>query len=259
MVSLLEAIFLGVIQGLTEWLPISSSGHLVIVQEFLGINVPLLFDIILHLGTVIVIFIFFWKDIINISRAIIKFDFKSPEGLYGISIIIGSIPIAVSGIILYDFIESLFSNLVITGFALLITGSLLYISKYGYSKKNLNIFESIIIGIAQAIALIPGISRSGFTISFGMLRGVKREEAFRFSFLLATPAILGATLYDILRVVNYEINTPALMAGFLVAMIVGYFSLKLISRIILEGRFHYFSIYCWIAGVIIIIAAISSK
>jgi len=255
MVGLLEAIFLGVIQGLTEWLPVSSSGHLVIVQEFFGIRVPLLFDIILHLGTVTVIFIFFRKDILSIVKAILKRDFKSQEGLYGLFIIVGSIPIAVSGVILYDFIESLFSNLIITGFALLVTGSLLYISKYSYSKKKLNILESFVIGIAQAIALIPGISRSGFTIGIGILRGVKSEEAFRFSFLLATPAIIGAALFDIASVDHYNLNTPALLVGFLVAMVIGYFSLKLLSRIILEGRLHYFSIYCWAAGVITIIMA----
>lgn len=253
MVSLIEALLLGIVQGLTEWLPISSSGHLVIIQEFMQIEVPLFFDIILHLGTFTVILIYFRHDIFQILKAIFKLDFKSDYGRLGLFIILGNIPIALTGLIFYDAITSFFKNPMLVGFALLATGTLLYLSKYGNSNKKLNTSESLIVGLAQAIAIIPGISRSGFTISVGLLRGISQEEIFRFSFLLAAPAILGATLFDYRNLSLMEVDISAIIVGFSAALVVGYFSLRLLSRLVKTGRFHLFAYYCWIIGLILLI------
>lgn len=257
MVSLIEALLLGIVQGLTEWLPISSSGHLVIIQEFMQIEVPLFFDIILHLGTFTVILIYFHQDISKILKSFFKLDFKSYYGRLGLYIIIGNIPIVIVGLVFYDTITSFFKNPMIVGFALLATGSLLYLSKYGSSNKKLNISESFIVGIAQAIAIIPGISRSGFTIGIGLLRGISQEEIFRFSFLLAAPAILGATLFDYRNLSFIEIDISSIIVGFSVALVVGYISLRLLSRLVETGRFHLFAYYCWIIGFILLILTIN--
>lgn len=264
MVSLTEAVLLGLVQGLTEWLPISSSGHLVLLQEFLlrmgmGVEVPLFFDILLHLGTVTVIFVFFWRDILHIFKALFTLDFNSDEGRLGVYIVVGNIPIAFFGFFFYETLTSFFSNLLVVGLALLATGSLLYLSRYGGSigrRRRLNLSESLIIGAAQAVAIIPGISRSGFTIGTGLLRGVPREEAFRFSFLLAAPAVLGASLFDAANFDFYEVDGAAMVVGFTVAMVVGYFSLKLFSRLVVTGRFHLFSYYCWAVGLLTLLATV---
>ena len=256
MVSLIEALLLGLVQGLTEWLPISSSGHLVIVQEFLQIEVPLFFDILLHLGTVAVILVFFRNDILQILKALLKLDFQSEYGKLGLYIVIGNIPIILVGFIFYNTITPLFTNPMVVGFALLTTGTLLYISKYGSTDRKMNTTESLIVGIAQAIAIIPGISRSGFTIGTGLLRGVSREEVFRFSFLLAAPAILGAILFDATNLAFIEIEPSAMIVGFTVALIVGYFSLKLLSKLVVTGRFHMFAYYCWSVGLLTLVVTL---
>ncbi|MEE9585682.1 MAG: undecaprenyl-diphosphate phosphatase [Nitrososphaerales archaeon] len=254
MVSLLEAVLLGLVQGLTEWLPVSSSGHLVMVQEFLGIEVPLFFDILLHLGTITVIFVFFRRDIFQILKAFFRRDFKSDEGRLGVYIVVGNIPIAFFGYFFYDTLASFFTNLLVVGVALLVTGSLLFLSRYGGSTRRLSVSESLIVGVAQAVAVIPGISRSGFTIGTGLLRGVTREEAFRFSFLLAAPAVLGAALFDASNLAFYEVDAASMAVGFTVAMVVGYLSLRLLSRVVVTGRFHLFSYYCWAAGLLTLLA-----
>lgn len=257
MVSLIEALLLGVVQGLTEWIPISSSGHLVLIQELMQIEVPLFFDIILHLGTFTVILIYFRQDIFQILKAIFKLDFKSNYGRLGLLLILGNIPIVLTGLFFYNIIASFFKNPMLVGFALLATGSLLYISKYGNPNKKMNASESFIVGLAQAIAIIPGISRSGFTISVGLLRGISQQEIFRFSFLLAAPAILGATLFEYANLSFIEIETSAIIVGFSVSLVVGYFSLKLLSRLVETGRFHLFAYYCWIIGFIILLVTIT--
>ena len=190
----LQAIFLGVVQGLTEWLPISSSGHLVIIQNFLGIKAPLIFDISLHFGTLLAVFAMFWRDIFKIISSLIRLDFNDEHGKLAKYIFIGSIPIGVVGYLFHDFFASLFDSLTFVGFALLTTGVVIYFSKFHRESRKLDGKESLLVGIAQAISIVPGISRSGFTITAGLLRGVGRREIFRFSFLLSIPAVIGATL-----------------------------------------------------------------
>jgi len=167
MVTLIEVFILAVVQGLTEWLPISSSGHLVITQKILGLNLPLIYSVMLHFGTLIVVLTAFRKDISNIIKAVVKREFETEEGKLALFIVVGSVPIAFTGFVFHDFFESLFSNLPAVGLALLITGLVLFFAEKRIGNKKMGILDSILIGMAQAIAIIPGISRSGATISTG--------------------------------------------------------------------------------------------
>jgi len=165
MVTILDALLLGIVQGITEWLPISSSGHLVILQQLLGIEQPIVFSVMLHVGTLLVVIAVFWRDIVKILRAVSKLDFKSNDGRFALLIILGSIPTAVIGYLFHDVFAAMFSSLLAVAVALLATGIVLFISERNIGKKNINAKDSILVGIVQAFAIIPGISRSGFTIS----------------------------------------------------------------------------------------------
>jgi len=248
--NFIEAILLGLVQGLTEWLPISSSGHLVLIQHLLGLQAPLLFDILLHTGTLFAAIVFFRKDIYNFFNAAIKLDFKSREGQQIPYLIFGSLPIAVVGFLLHDIISSMFNSLFIVGLGLLFTGILLYTTKNVNSNIQLNFTNSLIIGLAQAAALLPGISRSGLTISIGRLQGVNSEEIFKFSFLLAIPSIIGANIFEIWNIVSFQIEIFYVIVGTGIATIVGYLSLRLLYRVLKKEKLYTFAYYCWIVGVI---------
>jgi undecaprenyl-diphosphatase len=248
MVTLLDIIILAIIQGLTEWLPISSSGHLVITQKALGLNLPLIYSAILHVGTLIVVLAAFRKDIANIIQALAKRNFETEEGKLALFIATGSIPIAIVGVAFQDFIESLFSSFLAVGISLLITGSILFVSEKRTGNRKLNIQDSLLIGIAQAFAIIPGISRSGVTVATGLLRKVDKARAFRFSFLLSVPAILGATIIEAKDLTQTNIDLAPLLLGATISMLVGYASLKLLQKIVMNKKFHLFAYYCWAAG-----------
>jgi undecaprenyl-diphosphatase len=255
MVSLLEAVVLGVVQGVTEWLPVSSSGHLVIFQQLFNLKASIAFDVMLHLATLVVIFLVFWKEIASVTKAFLRRDFSSPEGRMALFIIAGSIPTGIIGFLFYGFFESLFTNLTAVGAALIVTGFILLASRFTVKPRGLGYRKSVLVGIAQGIALIPGISRSGITISTGLLSGVKREEAVRYSFLLFIPAVIGAALYQAPGAVMNEALLP-LIAGMIAAIIVGFVSLKALIRLVLKKRFWMFSIYCWIVGVLVILTQV---
>lgn len=248
----LQAIFLGVVQGLTEWLPVSSSGHLVIIQNSLGIKVPLMFDIALHFGTLLAVFAMFWRDISKIISSLARLNFSDEHGKLAKHIFIGSIPIAVVGYLFHDFFASLFYSSISVGFTLLATGVFIYFSKFHKQSRMLDSKESLLVGIAQAISIIPGISRSGFTITTGLLRGVERREIFRYSFLLSVPTIIGAIVFEFTKVSWAEIEIGSMLAGASVAAIVGYLSLKLVIKLVLNRKFHLFSFYCVALGLLIL-------
>jgi len=256
MVTVIEAIVLAVIQGLTEWLPVSSSGHLVIAQNFLGLSPPLIFDVMLHFGTLIVVIVMFRKDILDIFKTLVKGNFKTQEGKLALHIIIGSMPIAVIGVTFHDGIKLLFSNLLASGLALLVTGCILFVSEKRLGNKTMNAIDSLFIGLAQAIAIIPGISRSGLTISTGLLRKIDKMTAFRYSFLLSVPAILGATIIEAKDLVLGNVEVLPIVVGVSVSMLVGYVSLKLLQKIVLQERFHLFAYYCWAVGIVVVVLSI---
>jgi len=256
MVTLIEVFILAVVQGLTEWLPISSSGHLVITQKALGLNLPLIYSVMLHLGTLIVVLTVFRKDIADIIKAVAKRDFETEEGKLALFIVVGSVPTAIIGFIFHDFLESLFSNLPAVGLALLITGAVLFLSEKRLGNKKMSITDSLLIGLAQAIAIIPGISRSGATISTGLLRKIDKTTAFKYSFLLSAPAIAGATLMESKQLALGNIDPTPLLLGTIVSMTVGYASLKILQKIVMNEKIHLFAYYCWLAGAAIILFTI---
>jgi undecaprenyl-diphosphatase len=256
MVTLIEVFILAVIQGLTEWLPVSSSGHLVITQKILGLNLPLIYSVMLHVGTLIVVLTAFRKDILDIIKALAKRDFETEEGKLALFIAVGSVPIAIVGFVFYDFFKSLFSNLPAVGLALLITGCIVFVSEKRIGNRKLGILDSLLIGMAQAFTIIPGISRSGITVATGLLRKIDKATAFKYSFLLSVPAIIGATLVESKELALGNVDMVPLLLGATISMIVGYASLKLLQKIVMNEKIHLFAYYCWTVGVTIIIFTI---
>jgi undecaprenyl-diphosphatase len=256
MVSLAESMFLGIIQGLTEWLPVSSSGHLALTNGLFGWQLPVLFYVLLHLGTLLVVAVFFRKDIVEVLKAFARRDFESEWGRLGILVTVGSIPTAVIGYLFKQLFESFFDNLLVIGLALLATGFLLFVSERRVGDRALSYPDSLLVGIAQGIAIIPGVSRSGATISTGLLRKAKRDMAFRFSFLLSIPAVLGATAVELgdSELLFSNVDIVAVALGVVASMIVGYLTLKVLQRVIISQKLHLFAFYCWAIGMLVIIS-----
>ncbi len=252
MVSIFQAIILGMVQGITEWLPISSSGHLVLVRNLFGLEVPVLFDIILHLGSLLVIFIVFWKDIKKLILGVIRKEKKYLA--YAGFLILATVPIGLAGILFNSKIKAAFNSPTIVGFSLLFTAMLLFLSRFPKKKnRRLNLKNILVIGFAQALAILPGVSRSGSTISTGLIQGVKKEEAARFSFLLFIPAILGATFVEMKGITSLSADIPALIIGTSAAVLTGIVSLKLLLNIIKKDMFYHFAWYCLVLAMIIFI------
>ena len=263
MATLLEILILAVIQGVTEWLPISSSGHLVIVQEYLGLNLPVLFDVVLHLGSLLVVLFVFWKDLLRIVKAVARLDFKSQDGKLGLYIILGSIATAAVGFIFRDVFESYFHNLYAVGVAFIATGcfySLLYAYRRNRNQgRPLSALDAVAIGVVQGVALIPGVSRSGSTITTGLLLKVEKEVALRFSFLLFIPAVIGAAVLSVIGsdgMLVAVVDPVSLLLGLVVTVVVGYVSLRLLLRVVMKGRLYLFAYYCWAIGSAVLLTQI---
>jgi undecaprenyl-diphosphatase len=253
----IQAIILGFIQGVTEWLPISSTGHLRIAEQFLGLTLPLLFDVTLHVGTLIIILFFFRKDIKLVLVALVRGDFKSENGKLIPLIIVGTVPTALIGLVFSNTIETYFSSFVPIAGAFITCGVVLYVSKTGQeSKENITYMAALAIGAAQGIALVPGLSRSGLTIATALVLGVRREKAFKFSFLLSVPAVIGAlglTLYqqhEMLTLVG--VGLTEILVGIAVSLVVSYFALKLLWKALAGRKFYLFAFYCWILGAVLL-------
>jgi len=255
--DIFETIFLGVIQGLTEFLPVSSSGHLVVFQNILGFHEPaLLLDCSLHLGTLLAVIIFFRMDIIQIAKDTLQLEFKQPDGNLAIWVIVASIPTVIIGLKFKTPLENLFGSVTITGWMLIITGIIIASTKfinYSSPRVRIGLLTALAIGIFQGLAIIPGISRSGSTIVCGLLCGLKREQAARFSFLLSIPAIMGALLLQFDLGSIQKIGIIPLLAGFFTSALVGLIALKFLMTIVKQGHLYYFAPYCWVIGLSIII------
>lgn len=257
-----QAIILGALQGITEFLPVSSSGHLVLGQKLFGVNEPsLAFNIAMHLGTLLAIIVVFYADLKKIIFSlieclkilIIKKEFKNnPEIKFISLIIIGSIPTAIIGLIIKKYAMSWFSSPAVVGLMLIITGIILWLSKYFKQELDLKDFsdkKAFLIGISQGIAVIPGISRSGITVVLGLMLGIKRELAARFSFLLSIPAILGAAVLEFFETETLLLD-QAVIYGTITAFIIGVLALFLLLKIVKQGKFYLFAPYCWLLGLI---------
>jgi len=263
----LQSVMLGIIQGLTEFLPVSSSGHLVLLQNLFGIREPeLLFDISLHLGTLLAVFIVFYKEILRILQTLLRLPtlIKSSGNLKSVFadneeirifalIIIGSVPTAILGILFHKIADQIFGAVWIVGVMLLVTGTLLWftrqISNEGRPLIKVSIRDVLIIGVMQGLAIMPGISRSGSTISIALFLGINREIAGRYSFLLSIPAILGAMILSLnSAIIQTDIPVKIILLGTVTAAIVGYIGLKILLRMVKQGHLYYFAPYCWLLG-----------
>ena len=259
----IQAMVLGFIQGVTEWLPISSTGHLRIAEQLLGLTLPLLFDVTLHVGTLAIILLFFRKDIKTILAALAKGDLKSENGKLIPLIIVGTIPTALIGVVFSNTIETYFSNYLPIAGAFITCGVVLYFSKTGAERKeNITYIAALAIGTAQGIALIPGISRSGLTIATALILGVRRAKSFKFSFLLSVPAVIGAlglTLYEqheMLTLVG--VGLMEILVGIAVSLVVSYFALKLLWKALAGKKFYLFAFYCWLIGALLLALSLSN-
>jgi undecaprenyl-diphosphatase len=270
--ELLKAIVLGIVQGLTEFIPVSSSAHLVITPWLLGWPPQSLFyDLVLHWGTLVAVFAVFWRDFwaitVAVLRSFVTRSLADPEARLGWLIVIGSIPAVLAGFFFNDFFEALFADPFATGRDLVITALLLAGSEWLIRRsqqqrdlKQLNLVDTIVIGIAQAVALWPGISRSGSTIAAGLVRGIRRDDAARFSFLLGTPAILGAGLLQLVDVLQADsgavaTQVPVLVIGFVVSAITGYASIRFLLSYLRTHNLYIFAAYCLVVGVGVMILA----
>jgi len=252
MVDFLGALLLGIVQGVTEWLPVSSSGHLVLFQQFLGLDAGVSFDIMLHLSTLCVVLLAFRKDLCAVLLALIRRDFESKEGRMGLFIIIASIVGGAVALLFERYIAFMFRSTLVVGCALFIMGFILLSSKIERPRSALDGRRAAFIGIAQGFTVVPGISRSGTTVTASLLSGIEREEAVRFSFLLSIPAIAGASLYALRDAPSLSMEPLPLAAGMLASFIVGYLALKWLIRLIMKKRFWMFSFYCWALGLLVI-------
>ncbi len=272
--STIEAILLGIIQGLTEFLPVSSSGHLVMFQQLFGLKeAELFFDVCVHLGTLFAVMVVFRQEIMNIILALMRLFASSgskktvsqiiesdPDLKLAMLIIIGSIPTAVLGLLFRGIADRLFASAFIAGIMLIVTGLLLWITRWAATRlkqagaDRLTPKNALIIGVVQGLAIIPGISRSGSTISIGLLLGIDRETAARYSFLLSIPAIVGAgalSLKDALSHTDPVIRLSLLGAA--AAALVGYVALKVLLSMVKKGHLYVFAPYCWAVGIIAIL------
>lgn len=252
MLSVLESLFLGVIQGVTEWLPVSSSGHLALAQIYFGVNVPVLFDVLLHVATLLVLLVYFRRDIGNILKAVFSGEFKSAEGKMGIFILVGTLGTAFVVLFFRELFKSFFLDKNVIGAAILVTGLVLLLSRFAVRVGRFGYFESLLVGLVQGIAVIPGISRSGATIGVGKLLGLDGERAARFSFLLAIPAILGAVVLEFgdINVLNGSLF--AVGVGMVASFVVGFISLKWLMDLVRKEKLWVFCFYCFVLGILVL-------
>lgn len=261
----LQALILGLIQGLTEYLPVSSSGHLAIGSYLFGINGEdnLAFTIVVHVATVLSTFVILWSEIDWIFRGLFKFKMND-ETKYFLNIVASMIPIGIVGVFFKDTVEEIFgSGLLIVGCMLLLTALLLTFSYFAKPrvKENISWKDALIIGLAQACAVMPGLSRSGSTIATGLMLGNKKEKMAQFSFLMVIPPILGEALLDVIKMAKGhnpfgDVSTIALVVGFVAAFVSGCMACKWMINIVKKGKLIYFGIYCAIAGAVTIICSL---
>ena len=263
---IIVAVILGLVQGLGEFLPISSSGHLLLAQAVFGLEEPeVAFDVVLHLGTLTAVFIFYRETLIALIKelrflpgAIVspprmkELYTTRPDFRFGILILVGSLPTGIIGLTMQSIFKAYFTSVMSVGVALIITGLLLRVvgsrGQNGRTDGQMTIRDALIIGLVQGVAIVPGFSRSGFTICAGLFAGLSRVTAARYSFILSIPAIIGAAILEIGDGLASRFSAPDFLAGFAVAAICGYLALALLVRLLKQDNFAVFSWWCWGVG-----------
>lgn len=275
----IQAAILGLVQGLAEFLPISSSGHLALLQHFFGVNADnvVIFTVLLHVGTLISVFFMYWHDILEliIELGLTIKDIFTGKGLrlderpvrkLGVMIITATIPTAIIGFAFNDFFEGLYSNILFIGIGFLITGTFLFIAERIGSNKTdierMNFRNAIFVGVMQGVAIYPGISRSGSTLMAGLTAGLKREFAVRFAFLISIPSIMGSALLEGKDAVEAGIDTAfagPILLGMAVAAVSGVLAIKLMIKVVSDKKLKYFSYYVWALGTGVIIYSLLAR
>ncbi len=276
--SVLLAIFLGIVQGVTEFLPISSSGHLSILQNIFELNYSeeehLLFDVMLHLGTLIAVCVVYRKDIVLMIKGGVRLvqgnmDFSAfgdpmiPPARQLLFVAAGTVPLVIV-LIFNSWMSRLFALTGFIGFAIIVNGTLLFVSDKlitagKKNSRNMSLTDALVIGLAQACAVIPGISRSGTTITVGMSRGLSRSYAMRFSLLLSIPAVLGSLLVSLAKAVSAGVNWgnfPAYLIGMIFAAATGFAAIRILGRLVRKGKFGKMAYYCWGVGALTLLLSI---
>lgn len=273
--DIIQGIIIGVVQGLTEFLPVSSSAHLVFIQNLLGVESSLAFDTFLHLGSLLAVLWFFRGDIIKMLKSwwlsigdIFQHRFRQgliddPYKRLAWYVILATIPVGIVGILFNDAVESLFAGaLYVPAFFLFVTGTILYLSQRMNSGvinlKNIGPKESLVMGLGQACAILPGLSRSGTTIAAGLVMGLDKEFAAKFSFILSIPAILGAFLLQVKDIGGaLDLNFIPIILGFIAAFIAAYAAIKWMLELIQKRSLDIFAYYCWIVGIVVFVGSIA--
>lgn len=271
--TILEAIIVGIVQGLTEFIPVSSSAHIVLTQNLLGVKQPgITFEVVVHIGTLFSVFWIFGSDIIKLLIAVVdlprtitknetfeSLKTKSDRNLI-FMLILGTLVTGTIGVLFKDFFVSFYHNNTAIGIALLVTGFILWISQKlnpGYKKAGeIGILDAITVGAFQSLAIFPGISRSGSTIAGALLRKMDKETAVRYSFLLSIPAILGATLLEVKEVLETGFDQSLALPyifGLIFSAISGIIAIKWLVAFLKKGKLHYFSFYCWFIGILVLL------
>ena len=249
MVSLIEAIILSIIQGITEWFPVSSSGHLALMQQFFGFqNLP--YDVFLHFAGIFAVLFVFKREILKLL------SFNRVSLKYISLLVIALIPAGFVGFLLSDWIENLFSNMTYLGIFFIVSGLVVYSTKFSIERKSdINNKDAWFIGLLQVLAILPGISRSGMTISAGLFKGVSKRAAIRFSFLMSIPLILGASALKAKDLMISNINLSILVISFIITFFVSLITIKLLIKIIKSDKFYLFGIYNIILGIVVLIVS----
>ena len=267
--SWLQAVALALVQGATEFLPVSSSGHLALASHVLGIGqLPLAFVVVVHFGTVLAVFAYYWPDFAQMLKSLVIWRGSNEiehQRLAGsrrlvLLLLVGTLPAALAGSLWDETVEQLFSNRLLVGLALMLTGLILLTVNWVHGKKDqtrTTMADAVIIGLAQAAALVPGISRSGCTIAGGLARGLQRDWAPRFAFLLSAPVIVGGTALQALKLAG-EPSEPGMLVCYLlgvaVAAVSGYLAIRLVVGAVRAGNLAYFAVYCLLVGAVTMIA-----
>ena len=266
MMEWFEALILGIVQGLTEFLPVSSSGHLAIGRELLGVEASqdLVFEVTVHAATVLSTIVVFRREIWKLLSGLFKFKYND-ETDYLLKICVSMIPVFVTGVFFKDSVEALFASIKVVGCALLLTALLLFLSDFASKKagrensfrNGVGFWQAFVVGIGQALAVIPGLSRSGTTISTGLICGVKREVMAQFSFLMVLVPILGESFLNLLGgdMAASSVEALPLLIGFAAAFVSGLFACKVMIALVRKARLVWFAIYCAIVGILVLIFA----
>ena len=266
--SWLQALILGLVQGLTEFLPVSSSGHLAIGREILGVEAAkdLVFEVVVHTATVLATIIVFRKQILRLLKGLFKFEYND-ETDYVLKICVSMVPVFIVGVFFKDYVESLFSSLLVVGLALMVTALLLFFSdrasssraqRVSSARNGMSWWQALAVGVGQACAVVPGLSRSGTTISTGLLCGMRREDVAQFSFLMVLVPILGEAFLDVVGgdVAGSSVGALPLAVGFLSAFVSGLFACRVMIALVKKAKLKWFALYCAVVGLAVILCTL---